>query len=106
MIPTVPVTPKGAARLAAGHPWVYRSDLGQHDGLEAGLVHLADSRGKRLGTALFSPHSEIRVRWLAPEGVSVDGGWWRAAILRAAARRAGITDTGVRIVHAEGDGLP
>jgi 23S rRNA (cytosine1962-C5)-methyltransferase len=70
------------------------------------LVQLADSRGKGLGTALFSPHSEIRVRWLAPEGVAVDAGWWRAAIGRAVERRAGITDTGVRMVHAEGDGLP
>ncbi len=102
----VVVTAKGAARLAAGHPWIYRSDLGKHDGLEAGLVQLADARGKGLGTALFSPHSEIRVRWLAPEGETVDSIWWKAAIRAALNRRAGITDSGYRLVHAEGDGLP
>ena len=100
------MTAKGAARLAAGHPWIYRSDIGKHDGLEAGLVSLADGRGKGLGTALFSPHSEIRVRWLAPEGQMVDGGWWMVAIKAALARRERIADTGYRVVHAEGDGLP
>ncbi len=100
------VTPKGVGRLHAGHPWVYRSDLGRHEGLEAGLVRLVDTRGKGLGTALFSPHSEIRARWIAPEGTTVDAAWWTAAVRAAAGRRAGIADTGYRVVHAEGDGLP
>jgi 23S rRNA (cytosine1962-C5)-methyltransferase len=106
MTPTLKVLPKGVGRLRAGHPWVYRTDLADSSGLEAGLVRLVDARGKGLGTALFSPHSEIRVRWLAGEGVVVDGSWWRAAIAAAVRRRAGTTDTGWRAVHAEGDGLP
>src|SRR5205085_11754985 len=106
MLQSVQVTAKGVARLRGGHPWIYRSDLGRHEGLDAGLVRLADSRGQGLGTALFSPHSEIRARWLAPDGVSVDAAWWAAAIRAAVQRRAGISDTGVRMVHAEGDGLP
>jgi 23S rRNA (cytosine1962-C5)-methyltransferase len=100
------VTPKGVGRMKTGHPWIYRSDLGRHDGIEAGLVRLVDTSGKGLGTALFSPHSEIRARWLAPEGVSVDAAWWLAMIRAAAERRRGITDSGYRLVHAEGDGLP
>ena len=100
------VTGKGVKRLRGGHPWVYRTDLAPHDGLEAGLVRLVDGAGKPLGTALFSPHSEIRARWLAPEGTLVAGSWWLAAIRSAFARRAGISDTGYRVVHAEGDGLP
>ncbi|HEY2804305.1 MAG TPA: class I SAM-dependent rRNA methyltransferase [Gemmatimonadales bacterium] len=106
MTPAITLTPKGAARLVAGHPWIYRSDLGRHEGLDAGLVRLLDPRGKGLGTALFSPHSEIRVRWLAPDGVTVDASWWQQAIHAAVHRRAGIIDTGARMVHAEGDGLP
>ncbi|MFI5280223.1 MAG: methyltransferase, partial [Gemmatimonadales bacterium] len=89
MIPTLKVLPKGVGRLRAGHPWVYRTDLADTSGLEAGLVRLVDARGKGLGTALFSPHSEIRVRRLAEEGVTVDGAWWRAAITAAVERRKG-----------------
>jgi len=103
---SVSITPKGQARLRAGHPWIYRSDLGRHDGIEAGLVRLVDERGKGLGSALFSPHSEIRARWLAPEGVAVDAAWWLAMIRAAALRRRGIADSGHRVVHTEGDGLP
>jgi 23S rRNA (cytosine1962-C5)-methyltransferase len=106
LITSIKVLPKGVGRLRAGHPWVYRTDLADTSGLEAGLVRLVDERGKGLGTALFSPHSEIRVRRLAEEGVTVDAAWWRAALAAAVRRRAGIADTGWRAVHAEGDGLP
>lgn len=102
---TVTVTPKGVGRLRAGHPWIYRSDLREADAA-AGLVQLADERGRQLGTALWSPASEIRARWLAPEGCPVNGAWWTAMIRTALARRAGIGDTAYRVVHAEGDGLP
>ncbi len=104
-LPQVIVRPKGVGRLRAGHPWVYRSDLGS-DGLPAGLAALADERGRPRGTALWSPHSEIRVRFLAPPGTTVDRAWWRAMLAAALARRTGIADTGYRVAHAEGDGLP
>jgi len=103
---SVSLTPKGQSRLRSGHPWIYRSDLGRHEGIDAGLVRIVDERGKGLGTALFSPHSEIRARWLAPDGVSVDAAWWLAMIRAASDRRRGLADSGHRIVHAEGDGLP
>lgn len=103
---TVTVTPKGVGRLRAGHPWIYRTDLPETEAASAGLVHLADERGKPLGTALYSPASEIRARWLAPAGVTVEAAWWRGMIRASLERRAGITDTAYRVVHAEGDGLP
>jgi 23S rRNA (cytosine1962-C5)-methyltransferase len=105
-VPTITVTPKGVGRLRAGHPWVFRTDLREAAGVPAGLVQLADERGRPLGTALHSPASEIRVRHLAPAGVVVDAAWWRDMIAAASARRAGIRDTAFRVVHAEGDGLP
>ena len=105
-LPTITLTPKGLGRFRTGHPWVYRTDLNAHDGLDAGLVRLADERGRGLGTALYSPHSEIRARWLAPDGTTVDGGWWLAAVRAALERRTGIPDSGYRVIHAEGDGLP
>jgi len=69
-LPTVTVQSKGVGRLRAGHPWVYRTDLAGASGVPAGLARLADERGRPLGTALHSPHSEIRVRWLAPPDVT------------------------------------
>ncbi len=105
-LPNVVVTPKGVGRLRTGHPWVYRTDLEDVEGAGAGLVALADERGKPLGTALWSPHSEIRARRLAPPGEPVDGAWWRARVAAALARRAGIADEAYRVIHAEGDGLP
>jgi 23S rRNA (cytosine1962-C5)-methyltransferase len=104
--PAVTVAPKGVGRLRAGHPWIYRSDLDEPTPPSAGLVRLTDRQGRPLGTALWSPASEIRARWLAPAGVTVDGAWWRERLRTAVARRAGIADTGHRLVHAEGDGLP
>ncbi len=90
MHPTITVTPKGVGRLRTGHPWVYRSDLAASDGTPAGLVALADERGKPLGTALFSPFSEIRARWLAPAGTSVDAAWWRGMLEAARKLRAAL----------------
>lgn len=100
------ISPRGAARLEGGHPWVFRSDVRDDPAIPAGLVRITDHRGKPLGTALYSPQSEIRIRRLAPDGVTVDRAWWREQIARAVQRRAGIADTGHRLVHAEGDGLP
>jgi len=103
---TVAVSPRGVGRLRGGHPWVFRSDLQDEGGAVPGLVHLVDERGKGLGTALYSPASEIRARWLAPEGTSVGADWWRAMVAAALERRRGIADGAYRVVHAEGDGLP
>jgi len=104
-LPTLVVSPKGVGRLRTGHPWIFRSDLSE-DGGEPGLAQLVDGRGKGLGTALYSPASEIRARRLAPAGTAVDRAWWTAMVRAALDRRRGIADSAWRAVHAEGDGLP
>jgi len=104
--PAVVVAPRGVGRLRSGHPWIFRSDVRDADGDRAGVVRLVDERGKGLGTALYSPASEIRARWIAPEGVAVGAEWWQAMLRAAAERRRGIADGAWRVVHAEGDGLP
>lgn len=106
MKPRAVLSARGATRLGAGHPWIFRSDLREEPGEHAGLVAVEDERGKPLGTALYSPASEIRLRWLAPDGVAVDAAWWETMVRAAAARRTGIDATAHRVVHAEGDGLP
>jgi 23S rRNA (cytosine1962-C5)-methyltransferase len=103
---TVVVAPRGVGRLRSGHPWIFRSDIRDAEGEAPGLAHLVDERGKGLGTALYSPASEIRARWLAPEGTVVGQRWWTAMMAAALERRRGIADGAYRVVHAEGDGLP
>jgi 23S rRNA (cytosine1962-C5)-methyltransferase len=65
-----------------------------------------DRRGKFLGTALYSPRSEIRLRLLTLEDRSIDADWWPQRLSACLTRRAGIDATAMRLVHGEGDGLP
>jgi len=104
--PRVALSARGATRLRAGHPWIFRSDVREEPGERPGLVAVEDDQGRPLGTALYSPASEIRVRWLAPTGTDVGAAWWTERVREALGRRTGIDATGFRVVHAEGDGLP
>ena len=103
---TVIVSAKGAARWQAGHPWIYRTDIYDEPRDAAGIVTVADRRGRRHGQALYSPKSEIRLRLLTRGGEPIDAAWWEDRIRTAAALRSGIDATAYRVVHAEGDGLP
>ena len=103
------VSARAAKRWEQGHPWIYRSDLeGRPDG-PAGIVEVGDRRGRRLGSALWSPASEISLRLLERNpDVPIDATWWKNRIHDAAARRADVaTQTNAyRIVHGEADGCP
>ena len=103
------VSNKGARRWAAGHPWIYRSDVAERPEGPAGAVLVHDVRGRPLGTALWSPASEISLRLLERDPARpVDAAWWHERIGDAVARRAPLRDvaTAYRLVHGEGDGLP
>ena len=102
----VQITAKGAARWKQGHPWIYRSDVAAEPDKKPGIVTVTDRRGRFLGQALYSPASEIRLRLLSRGEELIDAAWWADKIGAAAQRRAGITATAWRAVHAEGDGLP
>jgi 23S rRNA (cytosine1962-C5)-methyltransferase len=109
-LPVAVVSARGAARWAHGHPWIYRSDLIRQPEGPAGTVRVEADRGRPLGTALWSPASEISLRLLELGGGAEPPGapWWRARIGRAIARRAGLGDVAnaYRLVHGEGDGIP
>jgi 23S rRNA (cytosine1962-C5)-methyltransferase len=65
------VNHRGAARLRAGHLWVYRSDLVPPAEVSAGaLVHVRDQRGRKLGSALYSSASQIAIRLLTGDEIS------------------------------------
>ncbi len=108
-LPVVKVSRRGANRLKDGHVWVYRSDIVAADGVAPGaLVGVADERGKRLGTALYSSASQIAIRMISQEGVADLEGLLRKRIQDAIAYRERVVrDTDAyRIVFSEADFLP
>ena len=107
---TAGISSRGARRWAHGHPWIFRSDVTRAPDAPAGAVTVLDPQGRALGTALWSPASEISLRFVSrTPDTALDAGWWRARLAAAIARRDGVLgpDTNAcRYVHGEGDGLP
>jgi 23S rRNA (cytosine1962-C5)-methyltransferase len=106
---SVAVSGRGATRWAAGHPWIFASDVVEVPaGVEAGAVLVRTGR-RPIGWALFSPQSEIALRLIDrdPEA-RIDADWWRRRLATAATRRAALADvaTAYRLVHGEADGCP
>lgn len=103
------VNVKGARRWQAGHPWIFRSDITLRPDTKAGAVRVIDNRNKELGWALWSPESEISLRFIEsnPE-TRIDAAWWLNKIRLAVERRAGLERecNAFRLIHGEGDALP
>ena len=103
------VNAKGARRWAAGHPWIYRTDVTERPLVDAGAVLVHDNRGKALGWALWSPLSEISLRMLdSNTDAVIDQAWWDERLAAAIARRVPLEDhtNALRLVHGEADGCP
>lgn len=65
--PPIQLTARGAARLRAGHVWVYRSDVKETKNKigPGSLVAVLDEKGRILGDALYSTSSQIAIRMFA-----------------------------------------
>jgi 23S rRNA (cytosine1962-C5)-methyltransferase len=103
------VSAKGARRWAAGHPWIFRSDVARRPEAPAGAVRVEDNRGKPLGVALWSPASEISLRLVDQDSrATLDVSWWRTRIGEALARRRPLEQvaSAYRLIHGEGDACP
>jgi 23S rRNA (cytosine1962-C5)-methyltransferase len=75
VVPQIPVCPRAAKRIRAGHPWIYRTDLSAKSSGQsprAALVHVTDEQGRFLASALSSSSSQIALRVIAPHPVSED----------------------------------
>ncbi len=118
------ISRRAADRLRAGHVWVYASDV---ESLNAGegdapkgdvpgagapaLLPVADSRGLLLGTALYSPTSQITLRLVSRERIG-EAKWLellaerlRGAIARRKSMLSDETDA-CRLCFSEADELP
>jgi 23S rRNA (cytosine1962-C5)-methyltransferase len=107
--PCVVITQRGAARLKAGHVWVYRSDVVSAEGVAPGsVVSVADERKKVYGWALYSSSSQIAVRMISAGPVADFPQLLRERVGQAIAYREPLlrqTDA-YRVVFSEGDFLP
>jgi len=108
-VPAVKLSLRGANRLKAAHPWVYRSDIETGGEIPPGsLVQVTDQRGKFLGTALYSSSSQIAIRMISREEVA-DLSTLVVERIRAAigSREKIVTNTDAyRVVFSEADFLP
>ncbi|MDE3202282.1 MAG: class I SAM-dependent rRNA methyltransferase [Acidobacteriota bacterium] len=108
---------RAADRIRAGHVWVYASDIEEvtvGGGDAPALLPVADVRGVLLGTALYSPISQIALRLIARD--EVDNTQWILLLeerLRIAIERRDPILNGhesksdsCRLVFSEADQLP
>jgi 23S rRNA (cytosine1962-C5)-methyltransferase len=107
--PSVNLSARGVARLQGRHPWVYRSDVTEPNGVPPGsLVRVFDQRGKFLGTALYSSSSQIAIRMISHGSVADLPALVAERIRAAIAYRKKLVSNSdaYRIVFSEGDFLP
>ena len=112
--PGARVNRRAADRLRAGHLWVYASDIESIETAEGqcpALLPVADSRGLLLGTALYSPSSQIALRLVSREALD-EAAWLKLLETRlcaAIARRRPLLDEqtdACRLCFSEADELP
>jgi len=127
-------TPRGAPQLQAGsataepgitlkvgreksllrrHPWVFSGAVERVDGapLSGDTLPVRDASGNFLAWAAYNAASQITARiWSWREEESIDAEFFRRRVANAlAARRElklGDESNGMRLIHAESDGLP
>lgn len=108
-LPSVRVNRKGADRIQSGHLWIFASDVLDRGEAQPGdAVRVIDFKGRVLGTAHYSSHSQITLRFLSQRIESIDQAFLRERLERALTFRERVVkgSDAYRLVHAEGDLLP
>jgi 23S rRNA (cytosine1962-C5)-methyltransferase len=115
--PGASINRRAADRLRAGHLWVYASDIESikvpdaTSGNPPALLPVADSRGLLLGTALYSPSSQIALRLISRTAID-EAAWLKLlderlhqAISRRKPLLSDLTNA-CRLCFSEADELP
>jgi 23S rRNA (cytosine1962-C5)-methyltransferase len=113
--PGAQINRRAADRLRSGYLWVYASDIESIELPSAdappALLPVADQRGLLLGSALYSPSSQIALRMISREALG-EAQWLellatrlRAAIARRKPQLSDQTDS-ARLCFSEADELP
>ena len=107
--PSLRIQRRAADRLAAGHVWVYASDIDRPENAQPGdTVTVLDHRGLPLGTAHFSASSQIALRMFSNQVEPLDEAFYRTRLAAAIAhrRKAVRNSNAFRLVFSEADRLP
>ncbi|OGS91270.1 MAG: 23S rRNA methyltransferase [Gallionellales bacterium GWA2_60_18] len=111
--------------LLRRHPWVFSGAIERVDGAPASgdTLPVRDAAGDFLAWAAYNPGSQISARvWSWDEGETIDAAFFRRKIAQALTMREDLllspacgredgregnnTSSGLRLIHAESDGLP
>ncbi|MEO5961558.1 MAG: class I SAM-dependent rRNA methyltransferase [Opitutaceae bacterium] len=104
--PALKLKPNAKPRVLSGHPWVFANEVesllpAECDGE---VVECRDRADRFLGSGIYNSKSQIVWRRFSRERAALDGGYLRAALKRAIARREGGDMR--RLVWSESDDLP
>jgi 23S rRNA (cytosine1962-C5)-methyltransferase len=95
------------------HPWLFAGSVGRLEGRArpGDTVEVLADNLRPLGRAAYSPKSQIRARfWTYDAEESVDDAFFKRRIAAAVALRQALPELrgqqGLRLIHAESDGLP
>jgi 23S rRNA (cytosine1962-C5)-methyltransferase len=104
----VTITHRGEERIRSGHPWIYKSDVAKTEATGGDTVRVVGTRGRDIGSALYSDRSEIALRFLTRGVEPADLTLWRTRLSQAIRFREAldIDATAYRLVHGEADLLP
>ena len=104
---------KERSAMKQRHPWLFAGSVGRLEGRvrPGDTVEVLADNLRPLGRAAYSPQSQIRARfWTFDADESVDDAFFKRRIAAAVARREALPELrgqdGVRLIHAESDGLP
>jgi len=99
--------------LLRRHPWLFAGSVERLEGRAkpGDTVDIVSAEGRWLARGSYSPVSQIRARvWTFDETEPVDHAFFKRQVAASAARRLALPELagqpGLRLIHAESDGLP
>jgi 23S rRNA (cytosine1962-C5)-methyltransferase len=112
-MPQIILHPDKERSLLRRHPWIFATSVAHFVGQArpGDTVDVVADNGKPLGKAAWSPASQIRARmWSFDTEEIIDDVFFKRRVAAAVARRMVLPELqgqqGLRLIHAESDGLP
>ncbi len=112
-MPRLVLLPGKERSILKRHPWIFAGSVARLEGRarRGDTVEVVADDGRLLGRAAWSPDSQIRARmWSFSPDTPIDHAFFKRGVAACVARRAshpGLAgETGLRLIHAESDGLP
>ncbi len=112
-MPQLILHPDKERSLLRRHPWIFANSVAHLVGRArpGDTVDVVADNGKPLGKGAWSPASQIRTRmWSFDSDAIIDDAFFKRRVAASVARRAALPELGgqqgLRLIHAESDGLP